>query len=171
MKKIIFILTGCFLIACSNNNKEQKVLTPKDLKQPLINKNKSYAQIESDQIDAYVKRLNLNVIKTGTGLRYVIFKEGYGVKPKPGNVVKVNYEVSLLNGKKCYSTYNLKPEEFLVEHDDVESGLHEGIQYLKVGSKAKLIIPSHLAHGLLGDLNKIPPRSTVIYDIELLGVR
>jgi FKBP-type peptidyl-prolyl cis-trans isomerase len=49
--------------------------------------------------------------------------------------------------------------------------LHEGIQLLHVGDKAIFILPSHLAHGLLGDEDKIPPHSAVIYDIELLGIR
>ena len=60
---------------------------------------------------------------------------------------------------------------FLVCRDEVESGLHEAIQYLKVGDKAKVIIPSHLAHGIAGDFEKIPPRSTIIYDIHLIAVK
>jgi FKBP-type peptidyl-prolyl cis-trans isomerase FkpA len=55
--------------------------------------------------------------------------------------------------------------------DNVESGLHEGILYMNEGSKALLVIPSHLAHGLVGDMNKIPPKSTIVYDIELLELK
>ena len=55
--------------------------------------------------------------------------------------------------------------------DNVETGLHEGIKYMKVGEKAKMILPSHLAHGLIGDSKKIPPRSTIVYDIELLDLK
>ena len=54
---------------------------------------------------------------------------------------------------------------------EVESGLEEGILLMKVGDKAKLVIPSHLAFGLLGDENKIPKRATLIYDVELVEIK
>jgi FKBP-type peptidyl-prolyl cis-trans isomerase len=52
----------------------------------------------------------------------------------------------------------------------VESGLEEGILLLREGDKAKFILPPHLAHGLLGDDNKIPARSIIVYDLELLSL-
>jgi len=52
----------------------------------------------------------------------------------------------------------------------VESGLHEVMKYLREGDRAVVIIPSHLAFGLLGDLDKVPPFSTVVYDIYLAEV-
>jgi FKBP-type peptidyl-prolyl cis-trans isomerase len=54
--------------------------------------------------------------------------------------------------------------------DNVENGLHEAIQYLRVGDKAKIILPSYLAHGLTGDSDKIPPMASVLYDIELVEI-
>ncbi len=62
------------------------------------------------------------------------------------------------------------PIDFLVEMDNVESGLHEAITYLKEGDKAFIILPYYLAHGLLGDNDKIPPLSPALYDIELIAV-
>jgi FKBP-type peptidyl-prolyl cis-trans isomerase len=55
-----------------------------------------------------------------------------------------------------------------VDFDQVESGLHEGIKYMKKGEKARLILPPHLAHGLIGDMNKIPMNATLIYDIQVI---
>ncbi|MBK8226789.1 MAG: FKBP-type peptidyl-prolyl cis-trans isomerase [Flavobacteriales bacterium] len=63
------------------------------------------------------------------------------------------------------------PEGFLVEEDNVESGLHEAIQQLSVGDSAIIIIPSYRAHGLIGDQDRVPPRSTVVYRIGLAGIR
>jgi FKBP-type peptidyl-prolyl cis-trans isomerase len=77
----------------------------------------------------------------------------------------------LLDGTLCYSSDSLGEKTFLVEQDNVESGLHEGIQKLREGDKALFILPSHIAHGLLGDDSKIPSHSSVIYEIELLSVR
>jgi FKBP-type peptidyl-prolyl cis-trans isomerase len=72
----------------------------------------------------------------------------------------------LLNGDTCYRTAN-GAETFRVEHDEVESGLHEAIQHLSEGDSAIIVIPSHRAHGLAGDMAKVPMRSTVVYAIGL----
>ena len=127
--------------------------------------------MENEQIEAFVKRYKWDVTKTGTGLRYMIYKEGRGEKAKEGQYATVDFVVTLLNGDTAYSTEKDRPQQFLIGMDNVESGLHEGIQYMRVGDRAKLILPSYLAHGLVGDLNKIPPRSTIIYDIELLALK
>ena len=55
--------------------------------------------------------------------------------------------------------------------ENIEDGLHKAVLYLKSGDKAKILIPSHLAHGLLGDSKKIPPMSPIIYDIEIISVK
>lgn len=157
--------------SCDSTNEKQKKIDEEKLRDPLIILNKTAVEKESEQIDMYVKRHNWDVIKTGTGLRYMIYHKGDGQQAKTGQKAKVNFEISLLNGTVCYSTKESGPQEFLIGESNVESGLHEGITYLHVGDKAKLILPSHLAHGLVGDLNKIPARSTITYDIELLEIK
>lgn len=166
----ISLISILMLLSCGSGDQKQAV-TYNDIKETLVEENKNAAQIESDQIDQYIKRHQLNAVSSGTGLRYQIYQKGTGVQAEDGQVALVHYTISLLNGKKCYSTIGGDPESFVIGHDNVESGLHEGIKYLHVGDKATLIIPSHLAHGLIGDQNKIPPRSTIIYDIELLGLK
>jgi FKBP-type peptidyl-prolyl cis-trans isomerase len=167
---LLFILVGLF--SCQEDEKKNNtVLNQQQVKEVLINANKAAAEEESLQIDAYVKRRKLDVITTGTGLRYQIYKKGSGEKAEIGKRAVVTYEVSLIDGTVCYSTKELGPEEFKIGSDRVESGLHEAICYMSVGDKAKIIIPSHLAHGLVGDFKKIPIRSTIIYDIELIKLK
>jgi FKBP-type peptidyl-prolyl cis-trans isomerase len=170
MKKIIYICIIIPLYSCVNNINEENKSTQKDLKEPLIKINKDISETESEQIEKYIKRRNWTMNETGTGLRYMIYFNGNGKQAKVGNTALVNFEISLLNGTIVYSSNN-KPEEFIVGQDNVESGLHEAITYLKAGDKAKLIIPIHLAFGLAGDMNKIPPRSTIVYDIELVSLK
>jgi len=74
----------------------------------------------------------------------------------------------------CYSSKTDGPKTFVVGHeilhegeDKLESGIHRGVQYLKRGDKAILLIPSPLAQGLLGDMKKIPPQSPIVYDIYI----
>jgi len=84
---------------------------------------------------------------------------------------KVKFTVSLLNGTICYSSDSSGTESFLIDHDQVESGLHEGIKLMHEGDRAKFILPSHLAHGLIGDRARIPARAPIVYDIELIQLK
>ncbi|MCB9173785.1 MAG: FKBP-type peptidyl-prolyl cis-trans isomerase [Flavobacteriales bacterium] len=172
MKSWCLILVGILLFACNGSEQNTDMeLNPEQVKEALINANKAAAEEESLQIDGYVKRRKLDVITTGTGLRYQIYKKGDGEKAAIGKRAVVAYEVSLIDGRVCYSTKDTGPEEFKIGSDRVESGLVEAICYMSVGDKARVIIPSHLAHGLVGDFEKIPVRSTIIYDIELIKLK
>ena len=55
--------------------------------------------------------------------------------------------------------------------DNIESGLHEAISYFKKGENGVVILPHYLAHGLLGNMDKIPPLSAVLYNIEVIDVK
>ena len=175
MKTIyLFLSLVFFLPSCSDNHKKTTKNTNiqgKEFQDKLIEANKMYVKKESDEIDQYVKRRGLQMSTTGTGLRYVITQKGTGVIAMPEQRAKVNFKISLLDGTLCYSSDSTGAKEFLIGHDNVESGLHEGIQYLHVGDKAIFILPSHLAHGLIGDESKIPPHASVRYDIELLSLK
>jgi FKBP-type peptidyl-prolyl cis-trans isomerase FkpA len=80
-------------------------------------------------------------------------------------------KISLLDDTEVYKTAEDEVNEFVIDRTDIESGIHEGIKKMKVGEKAKLIIPSHLAHGLIGDLDKVPPLSVLIVDIHLVKLK
>jgi FKBP-type peptidyl-prolyl cis-trans isomerase len=125
---------------------------------------------ESDEIDRYVEHKKWTMTTTGTGLRYMITKKGNGELAKPLQRAKVNYKISLLDGTVCYTSDSTGAKEFKIAQDNVESGLHEGIQYMHVGDKATFILPSHLAHGLVGDASKIPSHASVVYELELLSL-
>ena len=167
---IVNALIICCFLGCGPEKKQLEV-NPNELKKPLIDVNRSKVKMENDQIDAYINRRGWKVTKTGTGLRYFKYEEGKGDSAKVGQLATVDYVVTLINGDTVYSTQEGGPQSFVIEMDNVESGLHEGIQYMREGDKAILILPSYLAHGLLGDRNKIPPRSTIFYNIELLNVK
>lgn len=179
MKKIVYLLilfsAVIFLIpACSDSNKQVSKnvnIQGKEFQDKLIDANKMYVKRESDEIDQYVAHKGWTMVKTGTGLRYMIIRKGTGNQAKPEQLAKVNYKISLLDGTVCYSSDSIGPREFVVAGDNVESGLHEGIQYMHVGDKAVMILPSHLAHGLIGDENKIPPKASVVYELELLSLK
>lgn len=163
-----------FLDACGDGHRQtskQVNINSKEFQDKLIEANKMYVKQESDEIDQYVAHRGWQMITTGTGLRYMIVTKGAGAGAQLNQHAKVNFKISLLDGKLCYSSDLTGPKEFLIGQDNVESGLHEGIQYMHVGDKAVFILPSHLAHGLVGDESKIPPHASVIYELELLSLK
>jgi FKBP-type peptidyl-prolyl cis-trans isomerase len=153
-----------------NSAQQGEAVTKQELKEPLIEANRTITEIESDKIDKYIKRRNWKVETSGTGLRYFIYEHGEGEEAKEGRLALVHYEITLLDGTLCYTSANAEPRQFRIGQDHVESGIHEGIMYMRVGDRAKFILPSHLAHGLTGDQQKIPPRSVLIIDLHLLAL-
>ena len=162
-----------FFTSCTDEktNKQPTMMEKEEFKKykkPLEKANKGLLKIDKDRIDAFLKRRNWKMDESGTGLRSMIYEKGEGEKINPGDVVEFNYTVSLLDGSLCYSSDSLGVKSFRVGQGGVEAGLEEGILLLNIGDKARFIILPFMAHSLLGDFDKIPPRSIILYDIEIL---
>ena len=114
-----------------------------------------------------------DLTKTGSGLQYYIYEHGSidtMYTTKAGDIAEIEYVISLLDGTECYRTEDDEYEEFIVDNSEIETGVQEGIKKMSIGDRAKLIIPSHLGHGLIGDMDKIPPLTTLVIDIYLIGI-
>ncbi|WP_028891023.1 peptidylprolyl isomerase [Tenacibaculum sp. 47A_GOM-205m] len=110
--------------------------------------------------------------ETPSGLRYKILQNGDGKQATKGAMVSVHYKGQLLDGTVFDSSYKRKqPIDFAIGVGQVISGWDEGIQLLKVGDKARLVIPSDLAYGAQGAGGVIPPNATLIFDVELMNVK
>lgn len=110
--------------------------------------------------------------KTDSGLRYKMISEGNGEKAEKGRTVSVHYKGMLPDGTVFDSSYKRKePIEFPLGKGHVIQGWDEGIQLLKVGDKARFVIPSHLGYGSRGAGGVIPPDATLVFDVELVGIR
>jgi len=110
------------------------------------------------------------VIVTASGLQYKILKTGKGPKPTATDTVTVNYRGTLLNGTEFDSSYKRgKPVSFPL--NGVIKGWTEGLQLMNVGSKYKFFIPADLAYGAHGAGPTIAPNSTLIFEVELLGIK
>lgn len=124
------------------------------------------------QAEAEMEKLAAGFDKTDSGLRYKIIQKGSGAKAEKGNTVSVHYEGALTNGQIFDSSYKRKqPIDFTLGVGQVISGWDEGIGLLQVGDKARFVIPSHLAYGSTGAGGVIPPNATLIFDVELMGVK
>ena len=136
-------------------------------------------------IEDYIAENNLNATKTESGLFYVIEEEGDGPEVNEGDTVGVNYTGYVLDGTVFDTSIEevarenntfmegrpYEPIEFQVGAGRVIPGWDEGLQYLKKGSKAKLLIPSTLAYGDRQASEVIKANSVLVFDVEVTDVK
>ena len=110
-----------------------------------------------------------NVVSLPSGLQYEILTEGNGPKPQATDSVKCHYHGTLLDGTVFDSSVQ-RGEPAVFGVNQVIKGWVEALQLMSVGSKWKLFIPSSLAYGSQGAGSSIEPNSTLIFEVELLGI-
>jgi peptidyl-prolyl cis-trans isomerase A (cyclophilin A) len=119
-----------------------------------------------------LEKLAAGFQKTDSGLRYQIIQKGNGTQAEKGKKVSVHYQGALENGQVFDSSYKRKqPIDFQLGVGQVIEGWDEGISLLKVGDKARFVIPSYLGYGSRGAGGVIPPDATLVFDVELMDVK
>jgi peptidyl-prolyl cis-trans isomerase A (cyclophilin A) len=138
----------------------------------LVEAQKNKEKAVKEEFEKWVKDNYPSAVATGSGLYYVMEKEGTGKQAEKGKQVSVHYLGTLSNGTKFDSSYDRnQPIAFQLGVGQVIKGWDEGIALLKEGGKAKLIIPYYLAYGESGRPPVIPPKATLIFDTELVSVQ
>lgn len=133
-------------------------------------KQKAALEKEKTERAEYVAKNYPNAKPTANGLYYIRTKKGSGNKPKKGQIVKVNYTGKFLDGTVFDSSVTRgKPIEFAIGQGQVIPGWDEGIAMMRKGEKAVLVIPSDLGYGQ--GRGKIPPYSTLVFDVELVDIQ
>ena len=127
---------------------------------------------EREAARAELDKLAAGFDETESGLRYQIIQKGDGKKAEKGNMVSVHYKGQLADGTVFDSSYKRNaPLDFQVGVGQVIPGWDEGICLLNVGDKARLVIPSDLGYGSAGAGGVIPPDATLVFDVELMGIK
>lgn len=127
---------------------------------------------EQAEIQAYLNKKQYKSAVTETGLHIVKTKMTEGAYPEAHQTALINYTVWLLNGTKVESTEDIgKPFAFNIDENMIIKGWEEGVKNMRVGEKAYLIVPSHLAYRDKSIAGKIPPNSVLVIYVELLSVR
>ena len=162
---------GIICFSCNEKPQQSVHVDQAQLKESLEKANRYLISDEEEDIQNYIMRHQLDMVSTGTGLRYQILRAGEGNLIQPGQTVTLEYVLCNVMGDEIYSSENDGVMRFVVGCGDVVSGLDEAMPHLHQGDLAKLIIPSHLGYGLLGDQKSIPERSTLIYTVKVMDVK
>lgn len=164
-RRVSSICTAILLLIAFSCNKEETSSKPTSESpaqaqtEPASQKNEQQASEES-------------IITTNSGLKIAVLKEGSGQEAKLGNIVSVHYTGQFEDGRKFDSSVDRgQPFQFTLSKGQVIDGWIEGVAGMKIGEKRKLIIPPHLAYGERGHPGGIPPNSTLVFEVELLGVK
>ncbi len=127
--------------------------------------------IEKENIAKYMKEKNLSATPQPSGLVYIETLKGTGAKAEAGKKVKVHYTGTLLDGSKFDSSVDRgTPFEFTLGQGQVIRGWDEGITLMNIGGKATLIIPFEMGYGNRSMGPTIPAYSTLVFEVELIGV-
>lgn len=173
MKSVLLFVSAILLLSfCSlrcRNSHDEKIDENK-LKEKLVQVNKAVVKTEEQQIAEFISRHCWSMDSSGTGLRYMIYEKGTGKKPAVKQTVHIACKIFLLDATLCYEYKKDDPLEFVIGDKDVPRGIEEAVMLMREGDKAKIIVPSHLGYGLLGDKDKIPSNSSLYIELELLDV-
>lgn len=159
---VIAALTGCHRapVVVESSAKEEN-----SLKENMINANKMIAQSEETQIESYIARHDWNMNKLPNGTRVEVYKTGSGKEVEWEDTIRVVYSLEALNGKTFYSAQD---ESLVVGHNKSTVGLESAVLGMRRGSNARLIVPSDLGYGVVGDGDRVSSRAVLVYDLTIL---
>lgn len=166
------IILVVFFASCgesADKSKQQNTTNSFNDKKRLEDINQYLTEKDKDIIENYIRRQGWHMQLSPDGYFYEIYDEGTPPKAIEGSEVEYECTISLLDGSVAYQPGELK--NFLVDRSEEISGLHLAIKHLGKGGRAKFIFPPQLAYGLQGDMDKIPPRSVVIYDVKVIDIK
>ena len=164
-KRGLYFIIPCMLLLLTCGACQDKKPVNYDIskiKKEIERANKSNAKKEKDEISSYIQKKNWETTSTGTGLEYLIYENGKGEVAQMEQIATLHYSIYLLNDTLLYTSRDKKPAQFKIGRADVESGLQEAILFMRKGDKAKLLMPSHLAHGAFGDQKKNSTQNSFI---------
>ncbi len=161
----ILLSAGMLWVGCQRDKKSRS--TQRVSREQLIAVNRMLVSRDSARIATYVKENNLSLHILPTGLWMNIDSLGSGEIAQKGQIIVLDYTLSLLDGTVCYQSSVLGAKRFLIGQGGVEIGLEEAVLHLRKGDRATLILPPHLAHGLVGDDDKIASRAIIRYDLTV----
>lgn len=165
---ILLALLGVFFLlgGCGERNQHRQ-LSEEQVKEQLLQYNRSRVTQEDSLIDRYVRKHNVNFITSKTGMRYELEPNDSFVPLTTEDFVSVRYRMFLMDSTLCYDNFKGEPLRFVVNGSDVASGFHELVQLTGRGGAARSIWPARLGYGVAGDLDCVPLEAVLLVDVEV----
>lgn len=171
---MVAVLVSCLSCQCSGQESQKKTQHQRDfekIRNQRMQAEREFLEKERKSIETYIKDRGLEVERTGTGLYYQILEDSASdVKVESEDEVVFQYDIYLLNGTLIYSSEENSPEALVIDRENAEIGIHEALKKLGLGDKGLFILPSHLAFGVAGDQEKVPPKTALAYEIKVLKI-
>lgn len=156
------------LASCGSKVEVPDVRSQAPSEEALLGVNRDIVRNEATDIRLLIRRYGWNMQTTESGLYYEITGKGNGPRLKKGDAVQLKYTLSLPDGTLAYSSAKDGIKTVVIERSDEIVGLQEALKLMHRGDRARLIVPSHLAYGSLGDGDRIPGFSPLVYTLEIL---
>jgi FKBP-type peptidyl-prolyl cis-trans isomerase FkpA len=155
VRKLVVIATLASLLACRKADSGAQVSGPPE------------TITFATELDVHLDHMT----KQPSGLYVLDIAEGSGPAVTPGQTAQVHYTGWLADGKQFDSSVGGTPLEFVVGQGRVIAGWDEGVAGMKKGGKRRLVIPPELGYGAEGYPGAIPRNATLVFDVELVGIR
>ena len=180
MRKLLYVfvltvLVGAFS-ACRDHGVTGSVVTSSETEKedkdaPYVEGNKNIMRRENDEMQMFIRRYGWQMQRTPTGLYVQILEPGRGNQYVENDRVAVAYRTFLLSGEMVYCSDSDGVKRFVVNRSEEIDALHEAVQLLRPGAKARLVIPSHLGYGVAGDGDRIQGLQPFMMEISMLDNR
>ena len=172
----ISVYVAFVLTACTNRYQSQVIDDYQDpLKDLFVDANKQMIQIEEKKIDSLLALLNIPFFKHSTGIRLCIDSvenDSLNACPIDGSSVTVAYNCMVFDAYDLVLDNSfIDTINFKIGYSKQMRGLNYAIKLLKVGDKAKIVIPSYLGFGMSGYEKSVPPYSTLFLNVKLLNIQ
>ncbi len=161
------------LLSCGNKNKPQdnKFIPIKANKETIVDVNRYLSEKDKAIIEGYGRRNKVELTLSESGFYYHIFSRGNGKAITQNSIVAITGTLSLIDGTPCYTYDTEEPKIVAIAKSPEITGLHIALPMLKEGAHALFVFPPNLAFGLLGDDDKVPPRATIVMNINISEVK
>ena len=169
---LILFLVATIVSSCKQQQEARRPLshTSGSFMKKSAERNKILIAGEEGQIDSIIKsnpKTKYIAATKGFWYTYLIENNTDTIRPKKGDVAFFDYEVRDLKGNVIYSEVELKPQTYLVDKQNIMTGLREGIKLMRKNEKVTFLFPSHIAYGYHGDEKKIGTNQPLICTVSL----
>ncbi|MBQ9639448.1 MAG: FKBP-type peptidyl-prolyl cis-trans isomerase [Bacteroidales bacterium] len=161
---LLYIVATLWLaVGCDNTPiiETQKQAAP-NYKENIINANRVVSEAEHTQIEGYISRRGWAMTHLPDGASFDEYQRGAGNPLSDEDTAVLQYSIETLTGQTIYSH---RSDTIIVGHHQPNLGIDQTIKHLRRGSKARIILPSSLAYGMVGDGDRVPAMTVLVYDM------